>query len=120
MKVTVGIRTDAEAEVAGLDISEHGMWGYPEFYIPVPGGYGTESHGHLLGHGTCVRGNSGPREPAPEAAESSRCRASHGARPSYSAGSGEAGRFEGGDLACAERDPDVVQTSSRRRSTGRA
>jgi hypothetical protein len=22
------------------------MWGYPEFYIPVPGGYGTESHGH--------------------------------------------------------------------------
>jgi hypothetical protein len=25
------------------------MWGYPEFYIPVPGGYGTESHGHLLG-----------------------------------------------------------------------
>jgi Amt family ammonium transporter len=47
MKVTVGIRTDAEAETAGLDISEHGMWGYPEFYIPVPGGYGTESHGHL-------------------------------------------------------------------------
>jgi hypothetical protein len=30
-----------------LDVSEHGMWGYPEFYIPVPGGYGTESHGHL-------------------------------------------------------------------------
>ncbi len=26
------------------------MCGYPEFYIPVPGGYGTESHGHLLGH----------------------------------------------------------------------
>ncbi len=47
MKVTVGIRTDPEAETAGLDISEHGMWGYPEFYIPVPGGYGTESHGHL-------------------------------------------------------------------------
>ena len=47
MKVTVGIRTDAEAETAGLDVSEHGMWGYPEFYIPVPGGYGTESHGHL-------------------------------------------------------------------------
>ena len=23
------------------------MWGYPEFYIPVPGGYGTESHSHL-------------------------------------------------------------------------
>jgi Amt family ammonium transporter len=47
MKVTVGIRTDADAETAGLDVSEHGMWGYPEFYIPVPGGYGTEAHGHL-------------------------------------------------------------------------
>ncbi len=34
-------------ETAGLDVSEHGMWGYPEFYIPVPGGYGTESHAHL-------------------------------------------------------------------------
>jgi hypothetical protein len=30
-------------------VHEHGMWGYPEFYIPVPGGYGTESHGHV-GH----------------------------------------------------------------------
>jgi len=28
-------------------VSEHGMWGYPEFYIPVPGGYGTEAHSHL-------------------------------------------------------------------------
>jgi hypothetical protein len=27
------------------------MWGYPEFYIPVPGGYGTEAHGHLHGNG---------------------------------------------------------------------
>jgi len=45
-KVTVGIRTEPEVEQAGLDVSEHGMWGYPEFYIPVPGGYGTE-HAHL-------------------------------------------------------------------------
>ena len=36
------------------------MWGYPEFYIPVPGGYGTEHHGH---HGV-----SPPRAaPAPAA-----------------------------------------------------
>jgi hypothetical protein len=34
-----------------LDVAEHGMWGYPEFYIPVPGGYGTESHSHLIHHG---------------------------------------------------------------------
>jgi Amt family ammonium transporter len=47
MKRTFGIRTDPDVETAGLDVSEHGMWGYPEFYIPVPGGYGTETHGHL-------------------------------------------------------------------------
>jgi ammonium transporter, Amt family len=52
MKRVWGIRVEPETETAGLDVSEHGMWGYPEFYIPVPGGYGTESHGHLgLAHG---------------------------------------------------------------------
>jgi Amt family ammonium transporter len=52
MKRLWGIRVETETETAGLDVSEHGMWGYPEFYIPVPGGYGTESHGHLgLAHG---------------------------------------------------------------------
>jgi hypothetical protein len=50
MKRVAGIRVDAEVETAGLDVSEHGMWGYPEFYIPVPGGYGTEAHGHLMRH----------------------------------------------------------------------
>jgi Amt family ammonium transporter len=53
MKITFGIRTEPEVEAAGLDVSEHGMWGYPEFYIPVPGGYGTEvSH---VGGGHTVR-----------------------------------------------------------------
>jgi Amt family ammonium transporter len=47
MKRLWGIRVEEHVETAGLDVSEHGMWGYPEFYIPVPGGYGTESHGHL-------------------------------------------------------------------------
>jgi ammonium transporter, Amt family len=42
MKATFGIRTDAEAETTGLDVSEHGQWGYPELFGPVPGGYGTE------------------------------------------------------------------------------
>jgi Amt family ammonium transporter len=50
-KVTFGIRTEPEVEEAGLDVSEHGMWGYPEFYIPVPGGYGTDAHSHLVGGG---------------------------------------------------------------------
>jgi Amt family ammonium transporter len=47
MKRLWGIRVEEHVETAGLDVSEHGMWGYPEFYIPVPGGYGTEAHGHL-------------------------------------------------------------------------
>jgi ammonium transporter, Amt family len=47
-----GIRVHPEAETLGLDVSEHGMWGYPEFYIPVPGGYGTETHAHLGRHGS--------------------------------------------------------------------
>src|SRR5690349_17788031 len=52
MKRLWGIRVEEHVETAGLDVSEHGMWGYPEFYIPVPGGYGTEAHGHLgLSHG---------------------------------------------------------------------
>ena len=42
-----GIRVEQAVETGGLDVHEHGMWGYPEFYIPVPGGYGTESHGHV-------------------------------------------------------------------------
>src|SRR6266540_503403 len=50
MKKLWGIRVETETETAGLDVSEHGMWGYPEFYIPVPGGYGTEAHSHLGTH----------------------------------------------------------------------
>jgi Amt family ammonium transporter len=62
MKRLWGIRVEPEVETAGLDVSEHGMWGYPEFYIPVPGGYGTESHGHLIGHG---HGHARPPAPVP-------------------------------------------------------
>jgi Amt family ammonium transporter len=51
MKVTAGIRVEESVERAGLDVAEHGMWGYPEFYIPVPGGYGTESHGAAVSPG---------------------------------------------------------------------
>ncbi|HEY4349462.1 MAG TPA: ammonium transporter [Gaiellaceae bacterium] len=52
MKKLWGIRAHEEAETQGLDVSEHGMWGYPEFYIPVPGGYGTESHTHMVTGGS--------------------------------------------------------------------
>jgi Amt family ammonium transporter len=38
IKRTVGLRVSAREELEGLDISEHGMWGYPESFMPVPGG----------------------------------------------------------------------------------
>jgi Amt family ammonium transporter len=37
IKLTYGLRVDAEEERYGLDIVEHGMWGYPEQFMPVPG-----------------------------------------------------------------------------------
>src|SRR5215212_2090815 len=36
IKKTVGLRVSPEEEEAGLDISEHGMYGYPEQFIPAP------------------------------------------------------------------------------------
>jgi len=36
IKATHGLRVSAEHEEAGLDISEHGMYGYPEQFIPQP------------------------------------------------------------------------------------
>ena len=37
-KKTIGLRVDAQQELEGLDIHEHGMWGYPEQFLP---GYGA-------------------------------------------------------------------------------
>jgi Amt family ammonium transporter len=36
IKKTYGLRVTTEEEEAGLDISEHGMYGYPEQFIPAP------------------------------------------------------------------------------------
>jgi Amt family ammonium transporter len=36
IKATYGLRVTADEEEAGLDISEHGMYGYPEQFIPAP------------------------------------------------------------------------------------
>jgi Amt family ammonium transporter len=43
IKRTYGLRVTANEEDAGLDISEHGMYGYPEQFIPEPEliGYGA-------------------------------------------------------------------------------
>ena len=53
IKKTYGLRVTAEEEDAGLDISEHGMYGYPEQFIPAP---------ELVGY-TVTPGN-GARSPA--------------------------------------------------------
>jgi Amt family ammonium transporter len=37
IKITYGLRVKAEEERYGLDLVEHGMWGYPEQFMPVPG-----------------------------------------------------------------------------------
>jgi ammonium transporter, Amt family len=37
IKRTYGLRVSLEEERRGLDIVEHGMWGYPEQFMPVPG-----------------------------------------------------------------------------------
>jgi len=36
IKATVGLRVTGDEEDAGLDIVEHGMYGYPEQFIPAP------------------------------------------------------------------------------------
>jgi Amt family ammonium transporter len=36
IKATSGLRVSEEEEDAGLDISSHGMYGYPEAFIPQP------------------------------------------------------------------------------------
>jgi len=66
MRATVGIRVAEPVERAGLDVSEHGMWGYPEFYIPVPGGYGTESQAAAVSPGLRHAATAPALVPAPE------------------------------------------------------
>jgi Amt family ammonium transporter len=57
IKRTYGLRVSAEEEEAGLDISEHGMYGYPEQFIPAP---------ELIGYGAPA--NAASRLEAPVAA----------------------------------------------------
>jgi ammonium transporter, Amt family len=63
IKKTYGLRVSAEEEDAGLDISEHGMYGYPEQFIPAP-----ELVGYTVTPGNVLRE---PRMPAapPKATE---------------------------------------------------
>jgi Amt family ammonium transporter len=45
IKYTIGLRVSEDHELAGLDISEHGMFGYPERFIDVAG---AESDPHSV------------------------------------------------------------------------
>jgi Amt family ammonium transporter len=61
IKQTYGLRVSAEEEEAGLDISEHGMYGYPEQFIPAP---------ELIGYGAPANAASRLEPPAREPARS--------------------------------------------------
>ncbi len=47
IKVTMGLRAPEKDELAGLDISEHGMFGYPERFIEVVGAEPEEPVSHV-------------------------------------------------------------------------
>src|SRR3954463_15857264 len=55
IKKTYGLRVTAEEEDAGLDITEHGMYGYPEQFIPEP---------ELIGYGAMPADTKGYKQPA--------------------------------------------------------
>ena len=55
IKNTYGLRVSEEEEEAGLDIIEHGMYGYPEQFIPAP---------ELIGYATAPRGSRDIPSPA--------------------------------------------------------
>jgi ammonium transporter, Amt family len=57
IKATMGVRVDDETEESGLDIAEHGMYGYPEQFIP---------QAELEGYGA-VPSRGRPDAPAPYA-----------------------------------------------------
>jgi ammonium transporter, Amt family len=55
IKKTYGLRVSDEEEEAGLDITEHGMYGYPEQFIPEP---------ELIGYGALPADTKGYRPEA--------------------------------------------------------
>src|SRR5215212_4631953 len=63
IKKTYGLRVRPEEERYGLDIVEHGMWGYPEQFMPVPG---SEYRPPAMPKGWP------PRQPAPVSAMATR------------------------------------------------
>ena len=61
---TIGLRVTEEQELAGLDISEHGMYGYPEQFIPDAELYGSPVGASVKLNGSAAA-TSGSAEAAP-------------------------------------------------------
>ncbi len=61
---TIGLRVSAEEEAAGLDISQHGMYGYPEQFIPDAELYGPAVPASIALNGQ-ARAPAGSAEAAP-------------------------------------------------------
>ena len=61
---TIGLRVSPEAEAAGLDISEHGMYGYPEQFIPDAELYGSPAGASVKLNGSAPS-QAGSAEAAP-------------------------------------------------------
>ena len=66
IKATIGLRVSAEDEEAGLDIVEHGMYGYPELFIPEPEAGGGYTPGAAPAPAVTAMGSSAPRPAASE------------------------------------------------------
>jgi Amt family ammonium transporter len=64
IKHTYGMRVSAEEEDAGLDISEHGMYGYPEQFIPAPELIGYSPSARPIGAGATAVSSSTTEVPA--------------------------------------------------------
>jgi Amt family ammonium transporter len=66
IKHTVGLRVSPREELEGLDITEHGMWGYPESFMPVPGGvYRPAEFPTVNPHGGAHAGEGARKEVSP-------------------------------------------------------
>lgn len=69
IKATIGLRVSEAEEEAGLDISSHGMYGYPETFIPQPeystGLVGGGRHAHSGAPAPAVSQMAGPGSPMP-------------------------------------------------------